>query len=243
LNKWAVTLAAFVALAIPEVASAWSFSVSGASRCDAQTGEYVISWKVDNSGEKEDLTITASDRSAVAVGSTVAASSSSTFTERKPGTTSGTESLTVTGTWPSDRGGTTNSASVSLSGDCATPPPPEDVCPNIDGIQTSIPPGMIKDANGNCVTPSSPPPMSDDCPNIDGIQGSVPEGMIKDENGNCVQRLTPPAPPADVCPNLAGVQTEVPSGMTKDASGNCVTPAAASTSTPQAAATAAPLSR
>ena len=38
----------------------------------------------------------------------------------------------------------------------STPPPPVDVCPNIPGDQATIPPGMIKDANGNCVTP--PPP-------------------------------------------------------------------------------------
>ena len=38
----------------------------------------------------------------------------------------------------------------------AGPPPPTDVCPNIDGVQTTIPPGMIKDANGNCV-PAPPP--------------------------------------------------------------------------------------
>jgi hypothetical protein len=31
------------------------------------------------------------------------------------------------------------------------PPPPTDVCPNIDGIQTTIPAGMIKDSAGNCV--------------------------------------------------------------------------------------------
>jgi hypothetical protein len=237
LNKWAVTLAAFVALALPEVASAWSFTVSGSARCDAQTGEYVISWKVDNSGESEDLTITASNRAAVS--GTVPAGKSASYSERLPGT-SGDQSLTVSGNWPKERGGYTSSTSVSLSGDCAKPP--EDVCPNIDGVQTTVPPGMVKDANGNCVTPSppSPPPMSDDCPNIPGIQGSVPEGMTKDANGDCVQR-TPASPsPSDVCPNLAGVQSDVPAGMTKDSSGNCVAPAPASTPTPQAASTLAP---
>lgn len=37
------------------------------------------------------------------------------------------------------------------------PPPPVDVCPNIPGDQATIPDGMIKDANGNCVTPPPPP--------------------------------------------------------------------------------------
>jgi hypothetical protein len=242
LTKWAVTLAAFVALALPEVASAWSFSVSGSANCDAQTGEYVISWTVNNSSEPEALTITSSSRAAVS--GSVAARSSAGFSERLPGTTSGAVSLTVSGSWPSEADGYTSSGSVSLSGDCESPPPPppvSDVCPNIEGVQTSVPPGMIKDASGNCVAPPPPPPpMSDDCPNLPGIQGSVPEGMIKDENGDCVTRPTPPPPPADVCPNLAGVQAEVPSGMTKDASGNCVTPTLASAPTPQAAPTTTP---
>ena len=38
------------------------------------------------------------------------------------------------------------------------PPPPTDVCPNIDGVQHSVPDGMVKDEHGNCVTPPSPPP-------------------------------------------------------------------------------------
>lgn len=63
----------------------------------------------------------------------------------------------------------------------------EDVCPNIAGIQTSIPNNMVKDDDGNCV--------SDVCPNIPGIQATVPVGMVKDSNGNCV---TPP----EGCPSL-----------------------------------------
>lgn len=39
-----------------------------------------------------------------------------------------------------------------------TPTPP-DVCPNIEGLQTIVPPGLIKDINGNCVAPPSPPPQ------------------------------------------------------------------------------------
>ena len=99
-------------------------------------------------------------------------------------------------------------------------PPPVDVCPNLEGVQTEIPPGMIKDEAGNCVTP--PPPPTDVCPNIEGIQTVVPPGMIKDASGNCV--TPPPPPPTDVCPNIEGIQTVVPPGMIKDASGNCVTP-------------------
>jgi uncharacterized repeat protein (TIGR01451 family) len=97
--------------------------------------------------------------------------------------------------------------------------PPTDVCPNIPGNQATIPPGMVKDASGNCVTPPPPPP-TDVCPNIPGVQESVPPGMVKDASGNCV---TPP-PPTDVCPNIPGNQATIPPGMVKDASGNCVTP-------------------
>ena len=101
-------------------------------------------------------------------------------------------------------------------GPCQTPPPRTDVCPNIDGNQATVPAGLVKDEEGNCVTP--PPPPTDLCPNIDGNQATVPAGMVKDEQGNCV------APPTDVCPNIEGNQAEVPDGLVKDEQGNCVTP-------------------
>jgi uncharacterized repeat protein (TIGR01451 family) len=49
------------------------------------------------------------------------------------------------------------------AGNCVTPPgpPPTDVCPNLDGVQATVPPGMIKDATGNCVTPPTPAPVVD----------------------------------------------------------------------------------
>ena len=40
-------------------------------------------------------------------------------------------------------------------GACETPPTPTDVCPNIDGNQAEIPDGLVKDEQGNCVTPSA----------------------------------------------------------------------------------------
>lgn len=80
---------------------------------------------------------------------------------------------------------------IEVDGNCV-PPPPIDVCPNIDGNQTTIPSGLIKDANGNCV----PPPPTDFCPNIEGNQASIPPGMIKDANGNCVP---PPNPEVPIC--------------------------------------------
>jgi|GEM_PF-1175709 len=88
-----------------------------------------------------------------------------------------------------------------------------DVCPNISGVQTSVPSGYIKDGAGNCV----PQTETDVCPNITGVQTSVPSGYIKDGAGNCV-----PQTETDVCPNITGVQTSVPSGYIKDGSGNCV---------------------
>src|SRR6476659_7207275 len=89
--------------------------------------------------------------------------------------------------------------------------PPTDVCPNIDGNQTQIPGGMIKDEHGNCVTPTAPP--TDVCPNIDGNQTQIPGGMVKDEHGNCVM---PRPPPTDGCPNIGGNQSQIPGGMVKD---------------------------
>lgn len=94
-----------------------------------------------------------------------------------------------------------------------------DVCPNIDGVQGAIPAGMIKNPNGNCVTPT-PPPV-DVCPNIDGLQTSIPNGYYKDGVGKCVVQQ---APAVDVCPNIFGLQLSVPAGLNVDGNGNCVAP-------------------
>jgi len=75
---------------------------------------------------------------------------------------------------------------------CHTPPPPVDVCPNIDGMQTEVPDGYVKDANGNCVVITTD---TDVCPNIDGMQKEVPAGYERDQDGNCVLKTkTTPAP-------------------------------------------------
>jgi hypothetical protein len=71
---------------------------------------------------------------------------------------------------------------------------PTDVCPNIEGMQTTVPSGMVKDAQGNCAQQ-----QTDVCPNIEGMQTSVPSGMVKDAQGNCaaptVVVTAAPAPP------------------------------------------------
>lgn len=89
--------------------------------------------------------------------------------------------------------------------------PTNDLCPNIAGIQTVIPTGMIVDSFGNCITPV------DLCPNISGIQTVIPPGMITDSFGNCFD-------PSDVCPNIPGIQTSIPQDMIIDpTTGYCFT--------------------
>ena len=119
------------------------------------------------------------------------------------------------GDGPSGVGGDTG----AITGDFpVTPIPPVDVCPNIAGDQTSVPPGYTI-VSGNCVI------IVDICPNIAGIQTSVPPGLVIDSNGNC---NPPPCTGSscviDICPNIAGNQSTVPSGLTIDSSGNCVPP-------------------
>jgi hypothetical protein len=188
-------------------ALAWTFSASGSAICDSSKGEHVITWSIDNRTEPQTLTIRETNRGAVAVGSTIAAHSIRQFTERVTGSTGGTITLSVKGNWPSDQTLRTRTASVSLSATCLA-----DVCPNIEGVQTQVPSGMVKNASGNCITP----PM-DQCPYLSGVQEQVPAGMARDVAGNCF------TPPTDVCPNIEGIQ-QVPSGMVKDAEGRCTTP-------------------
>jgi hypothetical protein len=77
--------------------------------------------------------------------------------------------------------------------------PPDDVCPNLPGIQEELPEGYRFDDEGNCV----PPDEDDFCPNLEGNQATVPEGLIIDKDGNCVP---PPPPPdyLDIC-NFTGL--------------------------------------
>jgi nucleoid-associated protein YgaU len=109
--------------------------------------------------------------------------------------------------------------------DCRAPAGPApaqetDVCPNVAGMQTTVPPGHAKDEKGDCVQPK----QKDVCPNIEGMQTTVPTGLVQDAQGNCV---TPTAAAAiDVCPNVEGMQTTVPTGLVRTAEGNCVAPAA-----------------
>ncbi len=73
---------------------------------------------------------------------------------------------------------------------CTTPPPPPptDVCPNISGAQATVPAGMIKDANGNCVyPPSSPPPPPAPKPPLPQQTRSTTPAPVE----------TPPAPAID----------------------------------------------
>jgi hypothetical protein len=202
-------LAIVAALSFAPGALAWTYSVSGSVTCDTATGEHVVTWTVDNSTEPQTLTIRASNRGSVPVGSTVAARVARQYTERLAGSTTGTITLTLKGNWPSDQTQRTRIVSVTLGGVCAV-----DVCPNLGGVQQQVPTGLIKDAAGNCV----PPP--DVCPNIEGIQTQVPAGMVKNAAGSCV----PPPPPPDECPNIEGIQTAVPSILVKNAAGDCVPP-------------------
>ena len=189
-------------------ALAWTFSASGSAVCDRTTGEHVITWSIDNRTEPEALTIRESNRPSVPVGSTAAARSVQQYGERIAGTVTGTITLIAKGNWPSDRTLRTRTASLSLSATCLA-----DVCPNIEGVQTQLPSGMVKSASGDCITPPR-----DQCPNLAGVQEQVPAGMAKDVAGICF------TPPTDVCPNIEGVQTQVPSGMVENTAGNCVAP-------------------
>jgi hypothetical protein len=65
------------------------------------------------------------------------------------------------------------------------PEQPKDECPNIAGNQNSVPAGLVKDSNGNCVQPHHQPP-TDACPNLEGFQSSIPAGFVRDSSGNCV---------------------------------------------------------
>jgi len=61
--------------------------------------------------------------------------------------------------------------------------PPVDVCPNLPGIYQAVPPGYIKNANGDCV----PDRNFDICTNVPLIQRFIPQSLIP----GVVVRVTP----------------------------------------------------
>ncbi len=100
-----------------------------------------------------------------------------------------------------------------------------DVCPNIGGIQPSVPAGMLIDSGGNCYTPVTPPQPSDPvdlCFNLTGMQTILPDGYYRITSGQCYLQLPPPADPTDVCTNLDGIQASVPTDHYLDSSNDCV---------------------
>jgi hypothetical protein len=73
------------------------------------------------------------------------------------------------------------------------PPPPMDLCTNLDGLQTSVAAGMNRDAFGNCACANgafasadgSGGFVCDSCVNVAGIQWTVPATVTRIGEGNC----------------------------------------------------------
>ena len=78
----------------------------------------------------------------------------------------------------------TDSASVTVR--CTnTPPPPTDLCPNIDGNQATIPAGTVKDAQGHCVTPAPPPSVAtDEFMDVQVIKDATPQAQLVNGQAN-----------------------------------------------------------
>ena len=77
-------------------------------------------------------------------------------------------------------GGYTGAEILANGCSLPTPPPPTDVCANIDDVQTEVPEGYTTDGT-NCY-----PPVVDVCSNIDDVQTEVPEGYTEDD-GECFE--------------------------------------------------------
>ncbi|MEN9621841.1 MAG: hypothetical protein RLZZ67_275 [Candidatus Parcubacteria bacterium] len=94
----------------------------------------------------------------------------------------GPDSITYTA-WATDaKGAVSGTISHTINiGDCITPP--TDVCPNIDGVQTSVPTGKEINGSGDCVDTTTT--TTDVCANIPGTQASAPTGTSI-SGSNCI---------------------------------------------------------
>ena len=87
---------------------------------------------------------------------------------------------------------------------CVAPPTPTDVCPNVEGIQQSVPDGLVVDAQGNCVaeevTTAETTPMAPTAPLTPPTTAKKPA-----KKAPAKARPAPLTPPTKA---VAGVQTE-----------------------------------
>ena len=106
------------------------------------------------------------------------------------------------------------------------PPPPTDVCPNVDGDQASVPEGLQLNNDGQCVPIVPPPPQCSDTQDNDqdGKIDAQDPGCWTDPNNSETYDANDNSEtdPVDVCSNIDGIQTEVPSGKHLEGEGNCV---------------------
>jgi hypothetical protein len=84
----------------------------------------------------------------------------------------------------------------------------QDLCLNLENIQTAIPDGYTVDDHGNCL----PRPI-DICINLDGLQAVLPEGYVLDADGKCHS--------LDLCQNIDGIQYVVPESYKLESAGVC----------------------
>ena len=123
-----------VGFATPALAHHNTVAVSAV--CNQQTGEFDVTWGVTNSETDKSETITASTRSsAIAVGTTISDGGTFTSTEHFPGDSTETLSLQVSAKWENGNTNTSNTASVTLAGDCEKPDQPVEIVPavRVDG--------------------------------------------------------------------------------------------------------------
>ena len=119
-----------VGFATPALAHHNTVAVSAV--CNQQTGEFDVTWSVTNSEADKSETITASTRSsAIAVGTTISDGATFSSTEHLSGDSTETLSLQVSAKWENGATNTSNTASVTLAGDCEKPDQPAEIVPAV----------------------------------------------------------------------------------------------------------------
>lgn len=83
----------------------------------------------------------------------------------------------------------------------------EDVCTNIDGLQSEVPDGYEAGDIGQCA-----PMVVDICGNIEGVQVELPANTARDAEGVCYE---------DVCSNLPEFQAFIPEAYSRSELGQC----------------------
>lgn len=163
-------------------AFAWHFNLSGKGNCQAD-GSYKIIWTVDNRQWNKPLVITASNNSAVPVGTTIPKRTLATFTQAASGLKAAKYNLSLTGRWGNEKWSAKADTDLCKACDQPQTPPSNPGTPDTPTIPDTPPAGGM--GGGVTDTPVAVPTAT-----TTASQVIVPAGAVNAGKGGVPKSLS-----------------------------------------------------